>query len=260
MTQNCCSDGWYEKDVPVGHPDFAKLFLCDCPKGQAIKARRAQRVMGKCLIPDTQTTMTFASFYPQHAVPLKFPDPTDKSFEANRIRRRIHALDGKGLASHVQKIKGIAQAYAANPHDFLTFLGEPGCGKTHLAAAIANQCAAQSMVVSFAVVPDLLDALRSTFDKKSRVRYADLLDAYKNADLLILDDIGSEQSTEWALEKLYQIINWRYNERLPLVITTNEVPLHFDPRLHSRLFDQRNQTLELLAGDYRLKGKARKAA
>ena len=253
--KNCCSNGWYSKDVPVGHPDFNKLFLCECPKGQAIKAKRAQAVLGQCLIPDTQTTMTFATFYPQQAVSLRKPDPTDKSFEAQRIRRRIHSLDGGSLANHLQRIKSKSQAYANDPHFFLTLLGEPGCGKTHLAAAVANQCAAQSMVVSFAVVPDLLDALRSTFDKKSRVRYSDLLDTYKGADLLILDDIGSEQTTEWALEKLYQIINWRYNQRLPLVITTNEVPVDFDPRLHSRIFDRRNQTFELLAGDFRLRGK-----
>ena len=74
--------------------------------------------------------------------------------------------------------------------------------------------------VFFAFVPELLDHLRYTFTPESRVTYDRLFDEVKNAPLLILDDLGQEQTSPWAVEKLYQIIVHRHNSRLPTVITS----------------------------------------
>jgi DNA replication protein DnaC len=260
MTQNCCSDGWYEKDVPIDHPDFSCLFLCDCPKGQAIRQQRLTRVLGASQIPPDYEDMTFVRFDPKQAVKLTFPDPQDKSREANRIRHRIHALDGKGLVGNVARAKEMALSFARDPRFFLTLMGESGCGKTHLAAAIAHHCLAKGTMVIFAVVPDLLDSLRATFDKGSRIGYDELMRTYLECDLLILDDLGTEYDTAWAAEKVYQIVNHRYNWRLPTVITTNEVSSDLDLRLQSRIFDARNIKFEILAGDYRPTQKLRRAA
>ena len=248
---SCCSNGWYAKNVPTGHSDFGRLFLCTCPKGQAIKRQRLENVTGKSQMPPDYQIMTFANFYPQKAVKLQFPDPTDKTLEAKRIRRRIHALNGISLTGNVKRAKDKALAFAKEPHYFFTLMGEPGCGKTHLAAAIAHHCMAQGRMVIFAVIPDLLDRLKATFDKDSPVRYDDLMQIYLTVELLILDDMGSENETPWANEKLYQIVNYRYNWQLPTVVTTNDVPPHIDLRLQSRLFDARNVKFEILAGDYR---------
>ena len=70
--------------------------------------------------------------------------------------------------------------------------------------------------------PDLLDYLRATYAPDSNVTYDRGFDAIRNAEVLILDDYGAHSSTAWAEEKLFQLLNHRFNARLPTVITTNQ--------------------------------------
>ena len=71
--------------------------------------------------------------------------------------------------------------------------------------------------------------------------------------VLILDDLGAQQTTPWAQEKLYQILNYRYEGRMPTVVTTNTEMSRLDPRLASRLGDlQISVMYEIVAPDYRL--------
>jgi DNA replication protein DnaC len=131
----------------------------------------------------------------------------------------------------------LAKHYAAEPRDWLVFSGDPGCGKTHLAAAIANHLFIQGHPVLFVVVPDLLDYLRAAFDPHSHVRYDKRFDEVRTTPFLVLDDLGTESATPWAREKLYQILNHRYVARLPTVITTASQPEQLDPKLVARILD-----------------------
>lgn len=105
----------------------------------------------------------------------------------------------------------------------LVFTGPVGSGKTFLACAIANELMEQEKQVLFLVVPDLLDELRATYDRKERSENTemDLLDAARTIPVLILDDLGAHNYTEWTRNRLYSIINYRMNHVLPTVITTN---------------------------------------
>ena len=92
----------------------------------------------------------------------------------------------------------------------------------------------------FATVADLLDYLRATFAPDSAVNHDDLLDRIRNADVLVLDDMGAERSTPFAEDKLFQIVGYRYEERLPTIITTSqqiEAIASARPRIASRLQD-----------------------
>jgi DNA replication protein DnaC len=129
-----------------------------------------------------------------------------------------------------------ANAFARKPDGWLVLVGPSGSGKTHLAAAIANQCVASGHPVLFIVVPDLLDHLRASFSPSSDITYDELFEQVRNVPLLILDDLGSQSSTPWAKEKLYQIVNHRYNARLPTVVTSNRID-ELDERLQTRLTD-----------------------
>ena len=145
-----------------------------------------------------------------------------------------------------------ARTYAEAPEGWLVLLGDTGVGKTHLAVAIAGERLNAGEPVAFTFVPDLLDYLRATYAPTSEVSYDERFDQVRDTALLILDDLGSQRSSPWAEEKLYQIIVHRHNARLPTVITTRE--LSKDPRnpVVSRLKDPSMvNVLAMDAPDYR---------
>ena len=112
---------------------------------------------------------------------------------------------------NLEEAHRLAFEFAKSPEGWLVFMGVTGCGKTHLAAAIVNYRYQAGKPALFVVVPEFLDHLRSTFSPESKVSYDQLFESVKTAPLLVLDDFGEQSTTPWAKEKLYQVINYRYN-------------------------------------------------
>ncbi len=150
----------------------------------------------------------------------------------------------------------LAFEFAKSPEGWVVFMGETGCGKTHLAAAIVNYRYQANKPALFVVVPEFLDHLRSTFSPESKISYDQLFEKVKTAPLLALDDFGEQTTTPWVREKLYQIINYRYNSRLPMVITTRytiaEINENIESSISSRLIDPKLSTpFNITVPDYR---------
>lgn len=167
--------------------------------------------------------------------------------------------EGHGLTQARQR--NLRQAYeraldyARAPQGWLILKGGYGCGKTHLGAAIANSRLAAGRPVLFVNTPDLLDHLRATFNPESTVSYDERFDQVRNSPLLILDDLGTQSNSEWAQEKLYQILNFRYNAKLPTVITTNLDLESIEIRMRSRMVDPSlSQIIHIAAPDFRRAG------
>lgn len=207
----CNGLGYIASDVPPGHPAFGRLHVCACRAPEVQRAQDQQRLQVSSL--GALANKSFDSFKPEgHSTNPRHRDSLRRALE-------------------------LAQRYAGNPHGWLLLHGTYGCGKTHLAAAIAAQCLANGVPVLFVTVPDLLDHLRATFSPDSAVAYDDLFDTMRNTPLLVLDDLGAESATAWAQEKLYQLVNHRYTNKLPTVITSNMDLERIDPRVRSRLVD-----------------------
>ncbi len=164
--------------------------------------------------------------------PTEFKRQTEMTFE-NFDWQRDKAVYRENLKEALH----LAREFAESPDSWLVFQGVNGCGKTHLAAAIVNYRYQHNQPALFIVVPDFLDHLRSTFSPESRVSYDQLFESVKNSPLLILDDFGRQTTTPWAQEKLYQVINYRYNARLPMVVTTNCSTDELDSPILSRFID-----------------------
>jgi len=101
----------------------------------------------------------------------------------------------------------------------LIITGKSGVGKTHLAAAIANKLIENDKIVLMGRLTTLLDMIRETFRDNTKSEN-ELIDLYSNVDMIIIDDLGTEKISSWALEKLYTIIQNRCENGLPIIITT----------------------------------------
>jgi len=130
-------------------------------------------------------------------------------------------------------------------------MGGYGCGKTHLAAAIAHAVVRRGIPTLFLTVPDLLDWLRYAYqdpETSFEVRFEEI----RNIQLLVLDDLGTQNATPWAQEKLFQVIDYRSIHRLPTVVTSNQELAELDGRIASRIQNPDLSTvIYIQAPDYR---------
>ena len=101
----------------------------------------------------------------------------------------------------------------------LIIYGNIGYEKTYLAACIANKMIEQNKIVLMEKSSSIIDKIKESFNK-NELSENEITELYSNVDMLIIDDFGSENLSKWALEKLYKIISNRYDNELPIVITT----------------------------------------
>ena len=211
---------------PLGHPDFGKVEICSCRKDE-VGAHARERLYAISRLNELKG-LTFENFQSRGRVGLA-------ARQADSLERAFNQ----------------AQHFAQNLEGWLLLLGGYGSGKTHLAAAIANYAVGIGLPTIFITVPDLLDTLRYSFgstDESFEQRFEEI----RQAPLLILDDFGTQNATAWAQEKLFQIINYRYTNHLPLVVTTNLSPDQIEGRIRSRLSDpELVSQAHLLSPDYR---------
>lgn len=229
MCPFCHGQKFVVLDVPVGHPDFGRAVPCRCQQADLALRRQADLTQISNL---TQLRhMTFETFRPD-GVSLN----DDQRYNLRR------AFDK-------------ARLYAEHPEGWLVLTGTYGCGKTHLAVAIAQAVLRRGEAALFVVVPDLLDHLRAAFGPNSETSFDERFETVRQSPLLILDDFGAQSATPWAKEKLFQLLNHRYMAHLPTVITTNLRLTEIEPRLRSRLGDPDISTVvPITAADFRSSG------
>lgn len=177
----CGGFGWVGIDVPVTHPDFGRMLRCACRSDDQTQRRLAVSELGM------YAEMTFETF---------------------------RCVKGTKIAFSA------AQQFAQQPTGWLLLIGDFGSGKTHLAAAVAREAAIAGHDVLFRPVPDLLDELRAGYDDPT-VSFMQRMERLKRVAVLILDDYGAASETPWTRDKLFQLINSRYVEKRPTIITTN---------------------------------------
>jgi DNA replication protein DnaC len=203
----CKDHGFVRREVPIGDPDFGRAIPCECRIGELRDRLRRRSNLGPL------ASRSFDSFR---------TDGRDGTLSEPSRRKAEAALE-------------VCRSYAEAPVAWLVLAGPSGCGKTHLAAAIAGRQIELGVEVFFTVVPDLLDHLRATYAPGSDVTYDELFESVRNAPLLILDDLGTQSETSWAQEKMFQVLNHRFNSELPTVITTNHPVDELEERLRARL-------------------------
>ncbi len=153
---------------------------------------------------------------------------TFDTFEYHYYSQKVQSEHNRSYRELAKKAVDAAAAFVYNilqgQHPgSLMYIGKTGRGKTFLAAAIANELLERKpdTQLLFIVVPDLLNEIRSTYEKNTVTTEYEIIDAARNAEILILDDLGAHNYSDWVKDKLYSIIDYRLQEQLPTVITTN---------------------------------------
>ena len=103
----------------------------------------------------------------------------------------------------------------------LIIVGDNGVGKTHLACSIGNALIKNGIPIIYGTLINLLAEVRNSYGIDTNISEMDIIKLYECVDMLIIDDLGKEKPSEWGLEKLFTIINSRYENNLPVIITTN---------------------------------------
>ncbi len=222
----CGGIGYLRRDVPIDHPDFGKIVPCSCRSAEVNQSARARLFKMSSL--DALKGLTFDNFQKRGRVGL-----------------------GQLQAESLENAFNQARIFADQQQGWLLITGRYGCGKTHLAAAIANKSIEVGVSTLFLTVPDLLDWLRYAYSGVD-LSFEDRFEEIREIPLLILDDFGTQNATAWAQEKIFQILNHRYINHLPTVITSNMPTSDFEGRIRSRIMDPNLVTVvKILAPDYR---------
>ncbi len=222
----CGGAGYLRADLPVGHPEFGQLQNCQCRQGQLNRGHR-QRLYALSNL-EQLGHLNFENFEPRGRIGL-----------------------GPLQADSLERAFNHAQQFARTHQGWLLLQGRYGCGKTHLAAAVANFAVEMGIPTLFITVPDLLDSLRFAYNDAD-FTFEQRFEEIRRIRLLVLDDFGTQNATDWAQEKLFQILNYRYINQLPTVVTTNLSLVEIEGRIRSRLEDPELVTrVMIMATDYR---------
>jgi len=206
-------------DPLTERPIYSKLVPCECKKQKSEEGRR-QLLLKFCHLPTNTEGLTFDTF----RCDLEHPNLQ----EAYETALRMAEGD-------------------AGVH-WLTLVGHRDVGKTHLVIAICRRWLERSLPARYVFVPLLLDQLRQGYSAEQKrqtsgewwdLAYEQQMRALMSVGLLVLDDLGAQVPTPWAMEKLMIIIDHRYINGLPLVITTNKalnaLPGDDEGRIESRI-------------------------
>ncbi len=208
----CDDTGWkaVEKD------GVRRMVRCDCWREETVRRRLAE-----ARIPKRYQHCDLANF-------ITYPNDM--------------------LLRAVAGVKKFADAFPVVDKG-LFLIGPPGIGKSHLAVAALKQailrCGARGL---FYDVRELLKLIRSTYNPVVKTAEMEVLKPVLEADLLVLDDLGAEKTSEWVEETLNLVVNTRYNERRPTIFTSNyeekeqtgegdSLLERVGYRMHSRLFE-----------------------
>lgn len=205
-----------------GIPVFGQC--CTCPEGRAEQARKDLETQAYHA---RQATIRARKYFELSSVPTRFAHFRFSTFPATDDATREIVGQLRYWSTHGAQEVG---------RESILLYGPYGVGKTGLAVAAMREAAVtRRLAALFVAAPDLLDKIRASYGGANADGTAEeLVQAVKNIELLILDDLGAERPTDWVREKLFSLINHRHDQCLPTIFTSNLSPTDLADHLGER--------------------------
>jgi DNA replication protein DnaC len=152
-----------------------------------------------------------------------------------------YRAEGADQARNLAKCQGYANDFRENlaAGRCLILTGRPGTGKTHLAAAIADQLIRETRFVPmYRTVSGILQYIKGSFDNRATYSEAEAFESLTRPHLLIIDEVGATKPTEFELATLFGVINGRYEQQLPTIVISNLMPTELAGAIGERCLDR----------------------
>lgn len=210
-----------QKDIEILNKIRRVPIVCSCRKAELEKKAIEDENKEKQLRLDT--------IFKNSLMDEKFKRCTFETWDHNRGSEKVFNICTK----YAENFKSAKEQNLG-----LMLYGEPGNGKTHAVSCVANNLMFRGFPVICVSIEKLLERIRATYNTYGKEGESTVLNSLANADLLIIDDLGTEQKTEWSAAKIYNIIDSRYRNGLPTIITTNINLKDLEEMYHKRTYDR----------------------
>lgn len=212
------------RDEEDWRPEYGEAYPCVCREAKHA-GRYRELLQRQCNVPEGRWHFS------------------DYRCEGNAAAEMLIALS---------TVQGWAGGQLELPWVFM--LGRPGTGKTHLSCAAVQALVGGSVHARYEYLPDLIDDLRA---HQTDGWYQERISQLRAVEALVLDDLGASPLTDWAQGEIVKLVDYRYREHAPLIVTTNAAPEQLEERLIDRLEDHRmSRVVPMLWESYRRTGRS----
>jgi DNA replication protein DnaC len=186
----------------VGEPKMVWAVPCDCTT-----ADRAGHVLGRSRVPERYRHCDFENY--------------EADNEIENVSREQLAAWNRSLAQAKLVVQRFAAEFPVGNENGLLLMGPCGVGKTHLAVAALKEIILRGHSGLFYDYRELLKEIQDSYNSENQATEMSVLEPVLQAEILVLDDIGSSKPSLWALETVGHVLNTRYNEKRVTLLTTN---------------------------------------
>lgn len=235
------------REVITNMTDSPSDLIHTCPFCEQVVKKKSLNVLGvvkvvqphcRCEVENWEHGITEAEEHKKkREIELKFAiSSLGERFEESQFE----SFQPRGGSEKAFKLsRQYAESFPTYGGDALMLWGDPGNGKSHLAAAVAQTVQGKGHTVVFQTMPELLERIRQTFHQsKSKETERDIMIALLSCDLLLLDDVGAEKVSDWVQDILFRIVDGRYRQKKPIFCTSNLKPSELQQKVGPRIYDR----------------------